>query len=63
MFQVLTHVEPPINLGSMHDHILTSPTNYELLSCLLPFAAPPSHNVVPSTIIDSTIFASQIIEN
>ncbi|XP_015170714.1 uncharacterized protein [Solanum tuberosum] len=65
LFLVLTLVGLPPDHDSVRDQILASPavpTIDELFSRLLRLAAPPSHKVVSSSTIDSSILASQAID-
>nr|XP_009790403.1 PREDICTED: uncharacterized protein LOC104237873 [Nicotiana sylvestris] len=66
MFLVLTLAGLPNDLGSVRDQILASPTVptvNELFSQLLHLAAAPSHPVISSQTLDSSILASQTVDN
>ena len=60
LFVVLTLAGLPPDNDSLRDQILASPT--VPLSRLLRLAAPPSHKVVSSPTINSSILASQTFE-
>ena len=65
LFLVLTLAGLPPNNDFVCDQILASPTDptiNELFSRLLHLAAPPSHKVVSSPTVDSSILASQTFE-
>ena len=65
LFLVLTLAGLPPDNDSVRDQILDSPTVPtidELFSRLLRLAAPPSHKVVSSPTVDSSILASQTFE-
>ena len=65
LFLVLTLAGLPPDNDSVRDQILASPTIPtidELFSGLLRLAAPPSHKVVSSPTVDSSILASQTFE-
>nr|XP_016438277.1 PREDICTED: uncharacterized protein LOC107764235 [Nicotiana tabacum] len=65
MFLVLTLAGLPHDLDSVRDQILASPTVPtvdELFSRLLRLAAAPSHPVISSQILDSSVLASQTVD-
>ncbi|XP_070014030.1 uncharacterized protein [Nicotiana sylvestris] len=66
MFLVLTLVGLLNDLDSVCDQILASqtvPTVDELFSRLLRFVAAPSHTMISSKTLDSSVFASQTVKN
>ncbi|XP_070011260.1 uncharacterized protein [Nicotiana sylvestris] len=66
MFLVLTLAGLPNDLDSVHDQILASPTVPtidELFSRLLRLAAAPSHPMISSQTLDSSVLVSQSVDN